>query len=147
MAQAQSDAVLDSARRCIARVGVAKTTVDDVAREARLSRATLYRRFSGKPELLEALVEREITALETRVLAVIDHDAALADLLTDLIVAVQRELANHDALVTVLAHEPELVMPYLTLDGAGVTLARAARFLAPLLAPHVGGERAERAGE
>ena len=147
MAQARSDAVLDAARRCIARVGVAKTTVDDVAREAGRSRATLYRLFSGKPELLEALAEREITALEARLLAAVDREAALADVLTDLIVAAQGELASHDALVTVLAHEPELLMPYLALDGAGVTFARAARFLAPLLAPYVGAARAERAGE
>jgi AcrR family transcriptional regulator len=151
MAQAhertQSERVLDAARRCIARVGVAKTTVDDVAREAGLSRATVYRLFSGKPELLVALVEREIAGVEARLLAAVDRGAPLADQLTQLIVAAQRELASHDALVTVLTHEPELVMPYLTLDGAGVTLARAGRFLAPLLAPHVGAERAERAGE
>lgn len=143
----QSERVLDAARRCLARVGVAKTTVDDVAREAGLSRATVYRLFSGKPELLEALVNREIAGVEDRLRAAADVDGPLAELLTTLIVAAQHELEQHDALVTVLAHEPELIMPYLTLDGAGITLGRAAQFLAPLLARHVGAERAERAGE
>ena len=41
--------LLDATVACIARVGVSKTTLDDVAREAGCSRATLYRYFPGKP--------------------------------------------------------------------------------------------------
>ena len=39
--------IVDAALRCLARQGIAKTTVDDIAREAGLSRATLYRAFPG----------------------------------------------------------------------------------------------------
>ena len=45
--------IVDAALRCLARQGTAKTTVDDIAREAGLSRATLYRTFSdGKDGVL-----------------------------------------------------------------------------------------------
>ena len=52
-------AILDAALACIARVGLAKTTLDDVAREAGCARATVYRCFPGKQQLLGALVDRE----------------------------------------------------------------------------------------
>ena len=41
--------IRDAALVCIGRFGLAKTTVDDIAREAGCSRATLYRYFDGKP--------------------------------------------------------------------------------------------------
>ena len=40
--------VLDAALTCIARVGLAKTTLDDVAREAGCARATVYRMLPGQ---------------------------------------------------------------------------------------------------
>ena len=48
--------ILDAALTCIGRVGLAKTTLDDVAREARCARATVYRCFANKQQLLAALV-------------------------------------------------------------------------------------------
>ena len=41
------DRVCAGAYECIARFGLAKTTVDDVARASRVSRATIYRMFPG----------------------------------------------------------------------------------------------------
>ncbi|MGZ4705878.1 MAG: TetR/AcrR family transcriptional regulator, partial [Acidimicrobiales bacterium] len=42
-----ADRILEAALRCVARWGLIKTTVDDVAREAGCSRATIYRAFPG----------------------------------------------------------------------------------------------------
>ena len=39
--------VLEGAYECIARRGMAKTTVDDVAAASGISRATIYRIFPG----------------------------------------------------------------------------------------------------
>ena len=55
-ANAQPDRILDAALACIARVGVGKTTLDDVAREAGCARATVYRCFPGRQALLRALL-------------------------------------------------------------------------------------------
>jgi AcrR family transcriptional regulator len=50
--------IVDGALRCLARQGVAKSTVDDIARQAGLSRATVYRTFPrGKDDILAAVVE------------------------------------------------------------------------------------------
>jgi AcrR family transcriptional regulator len=142
-----ADRIVDATLACIARFGLAKTTVDDVARAAGVSRATLYRVFPGKQPLLEAVVRREVGRLATTLALAADATDSLDDALVALIVAGARHLESHDALVTVLAHEGETLLPYLTFDGAGRTLARAGELLAPLLAPYVGDDRAVRAGE
>jgi AcrR family transcriptional regulator len=52
---------IDATLRCFARYGANKTTIDDVAREAKCSRATLYRAFpGGKDELVGAVVRSEV---------------------------------------------------------------------------------------
>ncbi|HEX4775315.1 MAG TPA: helix-turn-helix domain-containing protein, partial [Acidimicrobiia bacterium] len=56
---------IDAVMRCIARYGVSKTTLDDVAREAGCARATLYRYFPNKSQLLRVAVAAEVAALAT----------------------------------------------------------------------------------
>ena len=52
---------------CLAHQGTAKTTVDDIAREAGISRATVYRVFpGGKGEILAAVVDTEMARLFSR---------------------------------------------------------------------------------
>src|SRR5437879_13666736 len=75
---------VDATLRWIARWGVAKTTLDDVAREAGWSRATVYRLFpGGKDAVLETVVEVELG----RLFAALDHRLAAARDLEDLLVA------------------------------------------------------------
>lgn len=51
--------ILDAAMECFAHFGNDKTTVNDVARAAGVSRQTVYRYFSGRTALLEAVDESE----------------------------------------------------------------------------------------
>src|SRR5947199_10684690 len=81
---AQQDRILDGALACVARVGLGKTTLDDVAREAGCARATVYRGFAGKQGLFAAVLQREVDALGARAI----DAAAGTDSLADAIVAV-----------------------------------------------------------
>lgn len=54
------DRILDSAYACFERYGVRKTTIEDIATEAGISRPTLYKRFANKDEIVN-----EICILET----------------------------------------------------------------------------------
>ncbi len=123
-APAVSDRILDGALACIARVGVAKTTLDDVAREAGCARATVYRSFPGRQALFGAMVEREVAVLADRLL----DAAAGADTLADAVVAVvrtgARDFRTHTALAFVLAHEPEIVAPQLSFEHGSLMLPR-----------------------
>src|SRR4029453_18900583 len=53
--------ILDAAKSCCERWGFAKVTIDDIAAESGVSRATLYRLFpGGKDVLVDALRVREL---------------------------------------------------------------------------------------
>ncbi|MGI8328980.1 TetR/AcrR family transcriptional regulator [Actinomadura scrupuli] len=55
------DRIVEAADACFARYGVAKTTVEDIAAAAGLSRATVYRAFTGgRDELILAVVLRDL---------------------------------------------------------------------------------------
>ncbi len=60
-----TDAILDAARSVFEQYGARRATVDDVARAAGVSRATLYRAYPGKAVLLAAVVDRETAAFFT----------------------------------------------------------------------------------
>ncbi|MQY06782.1 TetR/AcrR family transcriptional regulator [Actinomadura macrotermitis] len=53
--------IIDAAGECFARFGVAKTTVEDIAAQAGLSRATVYRAVpGGRDELILGVVLRDL---------------------------------------------------------------------------------------
>ena len=58
--EAARQRLLDAAEACIDRYGLAKTTVEDIATEAKVSRATIYRYFDNRDELVLAVVLRSL---------------------------------------------------------------------------------------
>lgn len=55
----QRERLLDAAEACLERYGLSKTTVEDVAREAGLSRATVYRQVGSRDALVTLVAVRE----------------------------------------------------------------------------------------
>lgn len=58
--RAQSDLIIQCARKCFETKGVRKTTLVDIAREANMTRELIYYYYSGKEEILEQFVESYI---------------------------------------------------------------------------------------
>jgi AcrR family transcriptional regulator len=52
--------LVDAAEACIDRKGLAKTTLEDVARQAKVSRATVYRYVDNRDELMLAVLLRDL---------------------------------------------------------------------------------------
>ncbi|HUP85580.1 MAG TPA: helix-turn-helix domain-containing protein [Acidimicrobiales bacterium] len=135
------DALADAALRCIARWGLTKTALEDVAREAGSSRATLYRAFpgGGKDALFSALADRELARLEAAARATVDRASDLEDAVVGAIGSIARHLEDHAAFQFLLAHEPGLVLPHLAFHHLDALLGRVRdvggpmfeRFLAP----------------
>ena len=124
---------------CISRFGVAKTTLDDVAREAGLSRATVYRAFpGGKDALLRATARGEIDAFFGVVAEAVAGCADAEELLVAGLGSALRHVSGHDALRAVTALEPELVLPRLAFHRLDPLLARAVAFASPLLVAFAG---------
>jgi AcrR family transcriptional regulator len=143
----QAGRVLDAALTCIARVGLAKTTLDDVAREAGCARATVYRCFANKQLLLTALVAREALVLRDAVAeAAAPHDS-FDEAVTAAVVTSAQFLTGHEALAFVCAHEPEVLLPYLAFEREDAVLREAAFLIAPAFARFCDAATAERLGE
>lgn len=128
------DRVIAALLRCICRWGLGRITVDDVAREAGVSRATLYRAFpGGRDVVFETVLRHELA----RLLADMTDSLEAADDLEDLVVTAHldaaRFLREHEALNAVLAREPELLMRALARHRLDPVLSVASAFLTPLL--------------
>lgn len=66
-AHSTEDQILQAAYTCFDRHGFRRTTVEDIAAEARVSRATLYRYFSNKDEIVERLSVVETDKVTTEI--------------------------------------------------------------------------------
>jgi AcrR family transcriptional regulator len=141
----REDRVLDAALVCIARVGLAKTTLDDVAREAGCARATVYRVFGGKQQLLRALVAREALDFGRRVTGAAAAASTVADAVVSTVVEGATLLRSNAALTFVAAHEPEQLLPYLAFESD--VLYAATPLLAPAYERFLGPELAARLAE
>ena len=83
--EARKAQILEAAKRCFARQGYHETKVDDIVREAGLSKGALYWYFKGKEELLSALCDsfvRELQEdfLKASVVKTLDPDYLICDL-------------------------------------------------------------------
>ncbi|MEO8395875.1 MAG: helix-turn-helix domain-containing protein [Chloroflexota bacterium] len=66
--------ILESAARLIAHFGYDKTTVDEIAREAGVSKGAIYLHFKSKEDLFDALLMRESETITERFYELIDAD-------------------------------------------------------------------------
>ena len=135
--------VLDAAQRCCDRWGIAKVTIDDIATDAGVSRATIYRMFpGGKDVLFEALRVRELEEFFAVLQARIVGADSLEELLVRTVVGATLELRADDHLALMLASEPGTMLGQLTVEGLPRIIRFATALLAPLVEPYVERDRA-----
>ncbi|HEX5587999.1 MAG TPA: helix-turn-helix domain-containing protein [Acidimicrobiia bacterium] len=102
---------------CIARVGLAKTTMDDAARAAGVSRATVYRLFpGGRDELLRETVAWEMTRFFAHLGEELGSASDFAEFLARAIPMARDELVRHEVLQKVLETEPDRLIPLITVE-------------------------------
>ena len=140
--------IVDAALACMARQGLAKTTLDAIARQAKFSRATLYRTFpGGKDAIVAAAVETEVARLFSLLAVVMGEATDLEDVLVAGMVESAHRLGSHPALGYLLLHEPGVILPYLTFAHLDQILFTAGDFAAPFLARWLSPDHATRAAE
>jgi len=117
---------------CAARWGIDKTTVDDVAREAGVSRATVYRLFpGGKAELVRLATRLEVVVYLTDLRRELESAADLPAAVAILLCSGSRSLAEHPALSYMRTHQPTRVRSFLSFDRLDLLLGAAADVLTP----------------
>ena len=63
---AQREKILQAAYGCFLKYGISKTSMSDIAREAGVSKSTIYYYFSGKDDLIIAILRKECNDLLAR---------------------------------------------------------------------------------
>src|SRR5215211_2863593 len=133
--------VLEAAYALVSRYGLAKTTVEDVAQAAGLSRATLYRMFpGGRDELFATMVGREMDRFFLRLADAVGDAPDFATVLETALVHAHSEIAHHAVLQMMLATEPERLLPMMTVEEIRIHDAVVA-YLRPLLEREVAAGR------
>jgi AcrR family transcriptional regulator len=100
--------ILGATVRCIERWGLAKTSLEDVAAAAELSRATVYRYFpGGRDELVQAAVRTEVETFLGRLAVEVTDDEGMEAKLVHALVIGHRALEEDHLLHQVLSTERE----------------------------------------
>ena len=125
--------IVEATYACVARRGVAKTTVEDVAREAGVSRATVYRAFpGGRDELINATVAWATLDFFGRLYHRIEGAASLEEVMERGIMFAHRSIIEHEVLQRVMQTEPDKLLPILTVESN-----RIREGIAAVLAPYL----------
>lgn len=96
---------------CVERVGLAKTSVEGVAREAARSRATVYRYFpAGRDQLVRETAQWEVDRFFARVEAEIAAEPDLAAKLARALAFGHQAITEHELLQRILRTEPEALL-------------------------------------
>jgi AcrR family transcriptional regulator len=133
-APSAEDRVLDAARRCVDRWGLSKLTIDDVAAEAGVSRATLYRLFpGGKDVMFDALRVRELQEFFSGMRDDLHHVESLLDFSVQVAGYAIREMRNDEHLAMMLATEEGTALKSLTVEGLPRILRVASEYITPLI--------------
>lgn len=127
MTDRREELLAAAARRFIA-VGISKTTMQDVAHEARAGKATLYRYFANKDAVVDALVEREAERFVRTVSAAAEAHEGTLDRLEAAFLAGVRFFVRHPVLTKGRDEEPGIILPRVTATGGPVVEAGIALF-------------------
>lgn len=112
--------ILDAAQRRFIRFGPRKTSMNEIAQEAGLARATLYLHFRSKKELYAALLEDACEVFLESVRAIVASDLAAPVKMRQIVDETRRVYAQNPVFFGALAGDPDMAMPAV----AGTVLAR-----------------------
>ncbi len=117
MSDSYTDRILDAAYKLIKRHGLRRTTMADIVRESGVSKATLFRRFKNRQELLRSLMTREVIGFLNNLNDRIAQETDPRERLVEIFVYFCEVAANNAMLRRLLETDPETVLPLLTVDG------------------------------
>jgi AcrR family transcriptional regulator len=112
--------VIDGALAAFLDFGVKRTSIGEIARRAKVSPATLYRKFPSKNAVVEAVGLREARRFVKAAEACVDPTASGADQVVDCFAGFARTLTANPLLKRLIDTEPEAVLPHLTTEGGPI---------------------------
>lgn len=131
-----TERILDAAVAAAAVHGIARLSMNDVAREAGLSRPTLYKHFPSKDALVASAVARESKNVIDQVFLAASGHTDACDAIEAGVLAALTLTREHALLNRILSTEPETLLPLLMADG-GPVLLFSREAVAGLIAVHL----------
>lgn len=98
--------ILEAAMRLVLAYGFSRTTMDDIARAAEMSRPALYLLFKNKTEIYRAIAGQHLDQSAARAEAILRQDGALSDRLMSMIEECLIGMMRH---IAESPHGPELL--------------------------------------
>jgi AcrR family transcriptional regulator len=123
------DQILEAANECFTQLGIQRTSVQDVARMAKVSRGTIYRYFVDRDVLIEAAIEHGAQRFYRDVAAAMAGKTTLAEQLGAMAETHARILLDHRTRNRLMADDAEL-MRHMIADG-DTAVRRTTTFLEP----------------
>ena len=115
--------ILNAAMAAMTTHGLARLSLEDVAREAGMSRQTVYRYFGSKDALVTAAILHEEHGLLEQMAHAVAAHRDVRPAMEAAIVTGLRAAREHPLLDRLLATEPEALLPFLTTGGGPVLSA------------------------
>lgn len=113
--------------------GPRRATLAEVARQAGVSRMTVYRRFDSFDRLVSELLTAELSAVLGQLRTITPTGVPIRDQVVFIVGELTSAIAQHPLVRRVLTVDPESMVPLMT-QRFGQTQRSAAALLAPLLA-------------
>ncbi|MBB2940852.1 AcrR family transcriptional regulator [Actinoplanes lutulentus] len=101
-------------------LGIRRSSMDDVARRAGVSRITVYRRFAAKTALVDELLLRELRDYVAEFRRVVGEQTTGEGRLVEGFVASLRAARGNRLVSGLLVADPETVVPLMTTEGGPV---------------------------
>ncbi|WP_019930616.1 TetR/AcrR family transcriptional regulator [Nocardia sp. BMG111209] len=109
--------IMDAALERILQVGIRRASLDDIARRAGLNRITIYRRFAGKDNLVEATLARETRRMLAEVTTVVTTTEGVDAQIEAAVLYVLRTTRSHPLVTQLLNVAPDEAMSFYTVRG------------------------------
>lgn len=123
------DQILEAANECFTQLGIQRTSVQDVARKASVSRGTVYRYFEDRNVLIDAAIEFGAQRFYREVASAMARKATLAEQVGAMAETHARILLDHRTRNRLMADDAEL-MRHMISDG-DTAVRRTTEFLEP----------------
>jgi len=105
-----TEAILDAALAEFDRHGSRRVALEDVARRARVSRTTIYRRFANRDDLVAAVMDRENTRLFAGIAVELKTARPKSNIYVEAFTSAMLRSRKHRVLNRMIADEPELTL-------------------------------------
>ena len=104
--------ILDAAMACIGAEGIGGFSLEEVATQAGVSRATIYRVFpNGRSEVVSSVIEHEVALFWRHLADFVEGSPNLQIRLVDGLMEAHRQIGQNDLLQRLLAAEPGALVP------------------------------------